>query len=118
MPRKNPLGYVLFFVLVVHTIGIGWGLPASDGWANDGVAPRDFLAGLVETFTPGKYYTDPPVHLLVLGVLTSPITGVALAKAPSLAPADVIGEILKLPYMTAVAYVARAVSVLMSVGAA
>jgi hypothetical protein len=118
MSRKSPLFWVLVLLLIVHTIGIAWGLPSSDGWDNDGVAPRDFLAGLVETFTPGKYYTYPPVHLLVLGVLTSPVTGIALAKAPSFAPADVIGEILKVPYMTAVAYIARAVSALMSIGIA
>jgi hypothetical protein len=118
MSRKSPLFWVLAGVLVVHGVGLGWGLPASDGWDNDGVAPRDFLAGLVETFTPGKYYTYPPVHLLVLGVATSPITAIALVKAPSLAPQDVIGEILKVPYMTAVAYVARALSAAMSVGIA
>lgn len=101
---------------VARAIGIGWGLPASDGWDNDGIAPRDFLAGLVETFTPGHHFTYPPVHLLILGVLTSPVTLVALAKAPSLAPADVIGEILKVPYMTAIAYVARVTSLAMSIG--
>jgi hypothetical protein len=118
MAHKSPLFWVLLGVALVRVIGIGWGLPASDGWDNDGVAPRDFLAGLVDTFTPGKFYTYPPVHLLLLGVLTCPITAVALLKAPHLAPADVIGEILKVPYMTAVALVARAVSVAMSVGIA
>ncbi len=107
---------VLSAVLVLRLVGVGWGLPASDGWDNDGIAPRDFLSGLVETFTPGKFFTYPPVHLLMLGILTSPVTGVALAKAPSLAPPDVIGEILKVPYMTAAALVARVVSALMSVG--
>jgi hypothetical protein len=102
--------------MALRIVGLGWGLPSSDGWDNDGVAPRDFLAGLVETFTPGKFFTYPPVHLLLLGLVTSPITAVALAKAPSLAPADVIGEILKVPYMTAVSYVARTVTALMSLG--
>ena len=56
------------------------------------------------------------MHLVLLGLLTSPITLIALAKAPSLAPAGVIGEILRVPYMTAIAYVARAVSLAMSLG--
>jgi hypothetical protein len=114
--NKSPLAWVLTVALVLHIVGIGWGLPASDGWDNDGVAPRDFLAGLVETFTPGKFYVYPPLHLLVLGVLTSPVTIVALAKAPSLAPHDVIHEIIKVPYMTVIALVSRFATVLLSLG--
>ena len=96
--------------------GLGWGLPASDGWDNDGIAPRDFLAGLVETFTPGHYYQYPPVQLLLLGILTLPVTLVALVQAASLSPADVIAEMVKVPYMTAIALIARVVSLLMAAG--
>ncbi len=111
---RSPLAWVVILAGVVRVIGIGWGLPSSDGWDNDGVAPRDFLAGLVETFVPGHYFTYPPVHLLLLAVLTLPITVVALVRAPSLSQNDVVGEILKVPYMTANAYVARSVSLVMS----
>ncbi len=112
----SPLTWILVVVAFVHVVGIGWGLPASDGWDNDGIAPRDFLAGLVQTFTPGSYFTYPPVHLLLLGVLTLPVTLIALARAPSLAPADVIHEVIKVPYMTAAAFTARGVSLVMSLG--
>ena len=98
---RSPLAWVVIVAGIIRIVGIGWGLPASDGWDNDGVAPRDYLAGLVETFTPGHFYTYPPVHLLLLAILTSPVTIVALVKAPSLAPADVVAEIVKVPYMTA-----------------
>ncbi len=111
---RSPLAWVVILAGVVRIVGIGWGLPSSDGWDNDGVAPRDFLAGLVETFVPGHFYTYPPVHLALLAVLTLPVTVVALVRAPSLSQADVVGEILKVPYMTANAYVARAVSLAMS----
>lgn len=113
---RSPLAWVVLLAGAIRIVGIGWGLPASDGWDNDGVAPRDFLSGLVETFTPGHFNTYPPVHLFILGVLTAPITITALVRAPSLAQADVVGEILKLPYMTANAYVARLVSLAMSLG--
>jgi 4-amino-4-deoxy-L-arabinose transferase-like glycosyltransferase len=115
---RSPLAWVLATVFMLHAIGLGWGLPASDGWDNDGVAPRDFLAGLVETVTPGSFFQYPPVHLALLGVLTSPVTLVALARAHSLAQADVVREILKVPYMTAIAVIARLVSVVMSIGIA
>jgi hypothetical protein len=114
--RKEPLAWILCAAAIVRVIAIGWGLPASDGWDNDGVAPRDFLVGLVETFTPGHYFTYPPFHLLVLGLLTSPVSGIALWHAPSLAPHDVIGEMVKVPYMTAIAYIARFTSLAMSLG--
>lgn len=112
----GPLGWVLVASGLLRAVGIGWGLPASDGWDNDGIAPRDFLAGLVETFTPGHHFTYPPFHLLLLGLVTSPATIVALARAHSTAPHDVVAEIIKVPYMTVIAFVARAVCLAMSVG--
>ncbi|HEY8091284.1 MAG TPA: glycosyltransferase family 39 protein [Polyangiaceae bacterium] len=113
---RSPLGWILGAILVLHTIGIGWGLPASDGWDVDGVAPRDVLAGLVETFTPGHFYTYPPVHLILVGILSSPATLLALAHAPSLSPHDVVHEVIRVPYMTVIAAVARVVSAGMALG--
>jgi hypothetical protein len=113
---QSPLFWILALAFALRVVGIGWGLPASDGWDNDGIAPRDFLAGLVQTFTPGRFFTYPPVHLLVLVVLTSPVTIIALANAHSLAPTDVIHEIIKVPYMTVIAYAARSVTVCLSIG--
>jgi 4-amino-4-deoxy-L-arabinose transferase-like glycosyltransferase len=110
------MAWILLVVGIVHAVGVGWGLPASDGWDIDGVAPRDFLPGLAATFTPGRYTTYPPVHLAILAVLTLPIVIVAAARAPSLGLEHLVGEIIKVPYMTAIAYVARSVSVLMSLG--
>lgn len=112
----SPLAWIVLVAGVLHAVGIGWGLPASDGWDNDGVAPRDFLAGLVLTFRPGSYFTYPPFHLALLALLTLPITLVALARAPSLHQADVVAEILRVPYMTSLALVARLVSLAMSLG--
>jgi hypothetical protein len=97
----SPLAWVVAVVAVLHAVGLGWGLPGSDGWDNDGVAPRDFLPGLAETFTPGHYYTYPPLQLALLAVLTLPISLVALFRAPALTVPAVVGEILKVPYMTA-----------------
>jgi hypothetical protein len=109
---------VVFWAIIVnavlYVVGIGWGLPASDGWDNDGVAPRDFLAGLVETVTPGRYFRYPPVHLLLLAVLTSPASVVALVRARTLSAPDVIAEFIRVPTMTVFSGVARAVSVLMA----
>ncbi len=107
---------VLLAVAMVHGVGIGWGLPGSDGWDVDGVAPRDILPGILKTFTPGDYFTYPPLHLLLLAVLTLPVTLVTLARAPSLQPHDVVQTFLEVPVMTTFSIVARIISVLMSLG--
>ena len=113
---RSPLAWLCAAFLLVRVVGIGWGLPASDGWDNDGVAPRDFLASLVQTVTPGSYATYPPFHLALLALVTAPVTLVALARAPSLATADVVAQMLHVPTMTTIAVLARLVSVVMSVG--
>jgi hypothetical protein len=82
LPR-SPLAWIVVGTFVLHTIGIGWGLPASDGWDDDGVAPRDFLVGAYMTYRPGHYFTYPPLHLLVLTVLSLPATLVGLARSAS-----------------------------------
>jgi len=116
VPRE--LRLVLAVAFVLHAIGITWGLPSSDAWDNDGIAPRDILPGLAETFTPGSFYTYPPVHLVLLAALTAPVTLVAVLRAPHATVPDVVHEILKAPYMTCFSVVARVVSLAMSLGIA
>ncbi len=113
-----PLGVriVVVAAAVLHGAGLSWGMPASDGWDVDGVAPRDVLPGLAETFTPGHFYTYPPLHLAILAALTLPVTIAAIARAGSLSVPAVLPVILDPLYMTAIAMVARAVAVLMSLG--
>jgi 4-amino-4-deoxy-L-arabinose transferase-like glycosyltransferase len=113
---RSPLAWILLVTCIVHAIGLTWGLPSSDGWDDDGIAPRDFLVGAVEAYTPGHYFTYPPVHLLLLSVLTAPGWITAILRASSHAPSDVIREIVQVPYMTFFSVVARAVSVAMSLG--
>lgn len=107
---------VLAVVAVLHLVAIGWGLPSTEGWDVDGIAPRDFLPGVVQTFTPGDHFTYPPLHLLLLTLLTLPITLVELVRAPSLAPADIVATFLSVPVMTAFALIARLTSWVMSLG--
>ncbi|HXX66990.1 MAG TPA: glycosyltransferase family 39 protein [Polyangiaceae bacterium] len=113
---RSPLTCVAAVAFALRVVGLTWGLPASDGWDNDGIAPRDFLPGLIETFTPGHYFTYPPAHLALLSLLTLPLSLGIVAHATSLAPHDIIQEAIHVPYMTAFALVARVVSLLMSIG--
>jgi hypothetical protein len=114
---KTPLGKLLGVALVLRLIGLGWGLPASDGWDDDGVAPRDFLVGVVETYWPGHHYIYPPLHVLLLAIVEAPVWVLTLLGAPSLSRDAVLQTFLAVTPMTAMAVVARAVTVGMSLGA-
>jgi hypothetical protein len=112
----TPLGKVLAIALLLRLTGFTWGLPAADGWDDDGVAPRDFLVGVLETYTPGHHYTYPPLHLLVLALSSLPVWLSALLRAPSLDPATLVHAFINVPTMTAMALIARAIAVLFSLG--
>src|SRR4051812_35274930 len=97
---RSPLFWILCGAAAMRTVGLTWGLPASDGWDSDGIAPRDFLVGVVKTYQSGEFFPYPPLQLLLLTIITSPGWIVGIFKAPSLAPPDVIAELIKIPYMT------------------
>lgn len=113
---KTPLGKLLAFALVLRLTGLVWGLPASDGWDDDGVAPRDFLVGVGETYWPGHHYIYPPLHLLLLAIIEAPIWLCTLLRAPSLTPDAVLRTFIAVTPMTAMAVVARLVTLGMSLG--
>lgn len=113
---KDPITIVLAAAFLIRVVGITWGLPAADGWDDDGVAPRDFLVGLVETFTPGHFYTYPPFHLILLAVATSPVWIFKLLTAPALSPEVLVTHFTTVNTMTAFALCARLLSLAMSLG--
>ncbi len=108
------LKVALLVAAILHGVGLSWGMPASDAWDNDGVAPRDFLPGLADTFTPGKFFTYPPLHLALLALVTVPVTVAAVLRAGSTLIGAVMPVILSAPYMTLMTMAARIVSLLMS----
>ena len=114
--RRSPLFWILCAAAALRLAGMFWGLPGADGWDDDGVAPRNFLAGLAKTYAGGSYFTYPPLHMIVLAVLTAPGWIAALVNAHSLHPHDVIAEIIRVPYMTFFSLVARIVGAAMSLG--
>ena len=114
--RRSPLFWILLGAALLRLAGVFWGLPGADGWDDDGVAPRNFLVGLAQTYTPGAHFTYPPLHMFILALPCLPGIIIAIASAPSLHPADVIATITQVPYMTFFAVVARLVSIAFSLG--
>jgi hypothetical protein len=115
-PWRSPLGAVLLLALLARLVGLLWGLPASDGWDDDGIAPRDFLPGVIDTYAWGHHATYPPLQMILLALTTAPIWAAALLRAPSLAPPAIVAAFVQVPTMTALAVVARAVTIAMSIG--
>jgi hypothetical protein len=113
---RNPLVWILAAAAGLRLAGLFWGLPASDGWDDDGFVPRNFLTALALTYKQGTYFTYPPLHAFLLALLTLPGIVIALLQAPSFHQADVIAEFTKPAYMTFFAVVGRLVSLVMSLG--
>jgi len=113
---RSPLAWILCAAAALRITGLFWGLPAADGWDNDGFAPRNFLTALALTYTPGSYFTYPPLHAFLLAVLTLPGILIALFSLPSFTQADVVATFTSPGLATYFAVVARLVSLVMSLG--
>lgn len=113
---REPMFWILLAAAGLRLTGLFWGLPASDGWDDDGFAPRNFLTALALTWKPGAYFTYPPLHALLLALPGLPVAAWALAHAPSLSQHDVIAQITRPEYMTYFSVVARLVNLVMSLG--
>ena len=113
---RHPLFWILAAAAGLRLAGLVWGLPASDGWDDDGFVPRNFLTALALTYKPGSYFTYPPLHAILLAALAAPGIVLALLQAPSFHQADVIGEFTKPGTMTFFAVIGRLVNLMMSLG--
>lgn len=113
---RAPLFWILAAAAGLRIAGLFWGLPASDGWDDDGFAPRNFLTALALTYKPGSFFTYPPLHAFIMAILTLPGVVIALLQVPSFSQADVVGEFTRPGYMTYFAVVGRLVNLAMSLG--
>ena len=113
---RTPTAAVLIVALLIRLTGLTWGLPASDGWDDDGVAPRDFLAGVVMTYWPHHHYIYPPLQLIALTLVSAPVWVAALLRASSLEAGELVRAFIQVPTMTALAVAARATTIAMSLG--
>lgn len=102
----------LVFVLT-ELVTLGWDLPGSHGWDNDGIAPRDLFGGLAHNLTPGQAHRYPLLHYLVLGLFCLPVLVVAALGGPL--DADGLRErVLAVPTMTAVSILAKLLAAAMA----
>ena len=93
---------------------VGWDLPGSYGWENDGIAPRDFFAGIAINLSPGQGHRYPMFHNLLIGLLSMPVLLPAALRAEDWTLPALMEQILTVPTMTGVSIVAKLVAVAMA----
>ena len=113
--REDPaVGWIVLAFALSQLAAIGWDLPGSYGWENDGIAPRDFFAGIAINLTPGQGHRYPLFHNLVIGVLCVPVLLPAALRADVWTFEAVREQILVIPTMTGCSLVAKLVGLLMA----
>lgn len=113
---RDPLRWVLGLTAVAVLLGSWWNLPCTDAWSNDEVSPRASALGAVfETWTPGHFFRYPPLHVLALTVLQSPVI-VAAGLRGGFSVAALGRTLIEPPYMTAACIIGRAVSLALALG--
>jgi hypothetical protein len=112
--EDRTVGWVVLVFALSQIIAIGWDLPGSYGWENDGIAPRDFFAGIAINLTPGHGHRYPMFHNVVVGLLCIPILLPAALRADEWTLPALMDQILTVPVMTGCSLVAKLVSLVMA----
>ncbi len=112
--EDRTVAWIVVVFALSQLVAIGWDLPGSYGWENDGIAPRDIFAGIGINLTPGQGHRYPLFHNLLIGVLSIPILLPAALSAESWTLPALMEKILTVPTMTGVSLVAKLVGVLMA----
>jgi hypothetical protein len=91
-------------------VGFTWGLPGPDTWCVDSISPRSCgLGAIVETYWPGHFHTYPPLHMLLLTLLSLPWMALAVLRVGTRQDA-LEAELVRPLYMTAIETSARLVA--------
>lgn len=115
LPRDWPaLRWVLGAYVVSQLAAIGWDLPCSFSWENDGISPRDIFAGVALNMPGGPGHTYPLLHNLIVMLASLPVLVVAALTAPAFDLATLREHIIAYEFMTPIAVIARLIAVAMS----
>ena len=112
--EDRAIGWIVTLFVLSQLTAMGWDLPGSYGWENDGIAPRDFFAGIAINLTPGQGHRYPLFHNLLVGVLSIPVLLPAALQAEDWSLPALMEQILTVPTMTGVSIVAKGVGLAMA----
>ena len=112
--EDRTFGWIVLVFALSQLIAIGWDLPGASGWENDGIAPRDFFAGIAINLTPGQGHRYPMFHNVLLAILCLPILLPAALSADAWTLPALMEQILTVPVMTGVSLVAKLLAIAMA----
>lgn len=112
--EDRTVGWIVLVFALSQLVAVGWDLPGSYGWENDGIAPRDFFAGLAINLTPGQGHRYPLFHNAVVALLCVPILLPAALAAKEWTLPALMDQILTVPVMTGCSLVAKLVGLVMA----
>ena len=108
------VGWIAVAYFAVQLLAIGWDMPGAWGWENDGIAPRDFLAGVANNLSWGKGHRYPLLHNLIVAVPSLPVLVIAVVHAESSGFEGIRAALLTPALMTTTALIIRTISVFFS----
>jgi hypothetical protein len=112
--EDRAVGWIVLVFIVSQLFAVGWDLPGSYGWENDGIAPRDFFAGIALNLTPGQGHRYPLFHNVLVGLLCIPVLLPAALSAEEWTLPALMEQILTVPVMTGCSLVGKLVGLLMA----
>ena len=112
--EDSVVGWIIVAFALSQLVAMGWDLPGSYGWENDGIAPRDFFAGIGLNLTPGRGHRYPLLHNLVLGILSLPVLLPAALRAEDWSLPALKQQLLTVPTMTGVSIIAKGLGLAMA----
>ena len=98
--EDRAVAWIIFVFALSQLVAVGWDLPGSMGWENDGIAPRDFFAGLSINLTPGQGHRYPLFHNAIVAILSLPILLPAALRADDWTLPALMDQVLTVPVMT------------------
>jgi len=112
--EDRTIGWIVLVFVLSQLTAMGWDLPGSYGWENDGIAPRDFFAGIAINLTPGQGHRYPLFHNLIVGLLCVPVLLPAALQADEWTFSTLREQVLNVAPMTGASIVAKLVGLLMA----
>ena len=109
--EDRTVAWIVVGFALSQLVAIGWDLPGAYGWENDGIAPRDFFAGIAVNLTPGEGHRYPLFHNLLVGLLCIPVVVPAALAADEWTLPSLMEQILTVPVMTACSIVAKLLAI-------
>jgi hypothetical protein len=112
--EDRAVAWIVLAFALSQLVAIGWDLPGAYGWENDGIAPRDFFAGIAVNLTPGQGHRYPLFHNLLIGLFCIPVVLPAALAADEWTLPSLMEQILTVPVMTGCSIVAKLVAIAMA----